>query len=54
LHAGIIGLIIFLKPGLEAQALGFPMLQAQPKPHSSPPVGWAGLGLGGLWAWPST
>ena len=44
-----------LKARAWAQALGFLMLQAQPKPDSSPPVGWAGPGsngpgLGGLWA----
>ena len=44
-----------LKARAWAQALGFRMLQAQPKPDSSPPVGWAGPGsngpgLGGLWA----
>ena len=33
---------------LKAQALGFLMLQAQPKPNSSLQVGQARLGLGGL------
>ena len=39
-----------LKAWAWAQALGFVMLQAKPKPNSSPPVGWAGPGLGRLWA----
>src|SRR5882762_922580 len=42
LHTGIIGLIIFLKPGLE------------PSPTPFKPGRWAGLGLDGLWVWPST
>jgi len=57
LHTVIIGLIIFLKPGLEP---GFGLshvvstAQAQSKPGRWVGLGSNGPGLGGLWAWPST
>src|ERR1700734_1084576 len=61
LHAGIIGLIIFLKPGLEPRLWAFSYGKPSPSPIQAHQ--WAGLGPAqtgqawagfGLWARPST
>ena len=61
LHAGIISLIIFLKPGLEPRLWAFSYGKPSPSPIQARQ--WAGLGWAqtgrawvgfGLWAQPST
>src|ERR1700689_4333184 len=61
LHAGIIGLIIFLKPGLEPRLWAFSYGKPGPSPIQArqwagpgwAQTGWAWAGFG-LWARPST
>src|ERR1700728_3716127 len=56
LHAGIIGLIIFLKPGLEPRLWAFSYGKPSPSPIQARQwagLGWAWVGFG-LWARPST
>src|ERR1700729_3087680 len=61
LHAGIIGLIIFLKPGLEPRLWAFSYGKPSPsliQAHQWAGLGWAQTGRAwvgfGLWARPST
>src|ERR1700733_5310112 len=60
-HAGIISLIIFLKPGLEPRLWAFSYGKPSPSPiqaHQWAGLGWAQMGRAwvgfGLWARPST
>src|ERR1700728_1143712 len=61
LHAGIIGLIIFLKPRLEPRLWAFSCCKPSPSPIQAHwraglgwgQTGWAWVGFG-LWARPST